>query len=112
MTRPDLSPAITEYFDLMDGPDKMRVAEVFTTDAVVVDDGHTYRGREAILGWLTGPASEYTTTSTWKSAEQSDTTAVVIILLEGDFPGGRVELRYEFEQEPDGLISTMSITAR
>jgi hypothetical protein len=78
---------------------------------VVTDDGRTYRGRDAILGWLTGPASEYTTTSTWLSAEQSDTTAVVVILIEGDFPGGRVELRYRFEHEPDGFIRALNITA-
>ena len=111
MTSSDLSPAITKYFDLMNGPDKTRVAEVFTTDAVVSDDGQAYHGREAILGWLAGPASEHTTTSTRLSAEQSGATALVVILLEGDFPGGRVVLRHEFEQGPAGLINALTIAA-
>lgn len=42
--------ARTWYFELMDGPDKTRVADVFTGDATVLDDGHTYRGRAEIAG--------------------------------------------------------------
>lgn len=111
MIREHLSGAVAHYFDLMDGVDKTRVVDVFTPNAVVVDDGHTYRGRDAILSWLTGPASEFTITSTWLSAEQFGTRAVVVIVIEGDFPGGRAELRYEFEHEQDGPITALSITA-
>lgn len=109
MTRADLSPHVAEYFTLMDGDDHSRVIEVFTVDAVVTDDGHTYRGRDEILGWLTGPASAFTTTSTWISAEQGATGAEVVILLEGDFPGGRVELHYRFTRGGDGLIKALDI---
>ena len=33
------------------------------------------------------------------------------ILVEGDFPGGRVQLDHAFTQERSGLISALSITA-
>ena len=111
MTRQELSTHVAAYFDLMDGPDPARVIDVFTADAVVTDDGHTYRGHEDILGWLTGPASEFTTTSTWLSAVQHEDGADVVIILEGDFPGGRVELNYRFTKEPDGLITSLDIAA-
>jgi hypothetical protein len=110
MTTADLAPAVTTYFDLMDRPDKTRVAELFAMDATVVDDGHTFRGQDAIWGWLTGPASEFTTTSTRLSAEQTGASASVVVLVQGNFPGGRVELRHEFEQGPDGLIRALNIT--
>jgi hypothetical protein len=111
MTNDTLAPAITTYFELGDGPDKSEAIDVFTGDAVVEDDGQTYRGRDEIVGWLTGAASEFNYTSTRVSAEQTGSTALVVNVLEGDFPGGRAELRYAFELAEDGLISSLRITA-
>lgn len=122
MTTLDLSPTITAYFDRMDSPAKTLVAELFTPDALVIDDGNAYRGTDAIQGWLRGAANEYTVTSTVLAAERSGggdprtepgsaavTVTVIDVLLEGDFPGGRVELRHRFREEPTCLISTLTI---
>lgn len=106
-----LPPTVARYFELKEGSNKALVIDVFTDDATVLDDGHTYHGRDAILGWLTGPASEYTTTSTLSNIRRSGSTTALVDLLEGNFPGGRVELRYEFRQLPNGLIASLSITA-
>lgn len=106
-----LSPIVARYFALKEGSDNALVVDAFTDDATVVDDGHTYRGRDAVLGWLTGPASEYTTTSTLSNVHRFGSTTTLVDLLEGNFPGGRVELRYEFIESPDGLIAELSITA-
>jgi ketosteroid isomerase-like protein len=111
MTTPELSPAIDHYFELMGGADKTRTIDVFTGDAVVLDDGRTYTGRDEILGWLGGAASEFSYTSTRLSAEQTGDEAIVVVLLDGDFPGGRLELRYRFALDSAGLISRLSITA-
>lgn len=111
MTTETLPPAVARYFELAEGSDKARTVDAFTDDATVVDDGHTYRGRDAILGWLTGPASEFTTTSTSLSVDRNGSTTVMTTLLEGNFPGGRVELRYEFHEGDDGRLDTLSITA-
>lgn len=104
-------PTVTRYFELMDTDNRTDTIAVFASDAVVTDNGHTYRGHEEILGWLRGPASEFTTTSTQLSAQESDTTTTVVILLEGNFPGGRVELTYAFVHEPLGLINSLAISA-
>lgn len=111
MTATRLSPTITAYFERMHDHGRAAVIDLFADDAVVTDDGHTYRGRTEILGWLTGPASEFTTTSTRISEAQRETGADVRILLEGDFPGGRVELRHTFAQRADGLITSLDIAA-
>ncbi|HEY0118957.1 MAG TPA: nuclear transport factor 2 family protein [Cellulomonas sp.] len=101
--------AVREYFTRMDSSDKAQAIDVFTPDARVQDDGHSYRGHAEILGWLTGAASEYTFTSTWLSAQATENTATVVIRLEGSFPGGVVDLRYVFATTPDGRISALSI---
>jgi hypothetical protein len=106
-----LSPSITTFFELMDGPDKTLAVDVLTPDAVVTDDGRTHRGRDEILEWLRGEASAYTYTSTWVAADETDGVAVVDILIEGDFPGGRVQLRYTFHLASDGLIRELTIAA-
>ncbi len=77
----------------------------------MVDDGRTYRGREEITVWLTGPASEFTTTSTRLSADRTDQTVVVVIRVEGNFPGGRVELRNFFTLDGTGRLTTLTISA-
>ncbi len=111
MTSDALSPHVTAYFDLMDHPDSARIDSVFAQGAVVTDDGHTYRGHEQIREWINGPASEFTTTSTRISSAQSEAGADVVVLLEGNFPGGRVELHYRFTQQSDGLITELDISA-
>ncbi len=108
-TETPLPAAVRDYFARMDGPDKADASEVFAPDDLVEEACHGYRGREEILGWLTGAASEYTFTSTWLSAEATSDTATVVIRLEGDFPGGVVDLRYVFATTSDGRIGTLSI---
>lgn len=105
----ELPPAVAAYFELMDAADKTPVVDVFSDDAVVKDDGHSYPGRESILGWLVGAASEYTTTSTLLSTHEDGSATVVLQLLEGNFPGGRVELVHTFLIGPDGEIEALTI---
>lgn len=110
-TTAQLPPIVARYFELKESSDKALPIEVFTDDATVLDDGHTYRGRDAILEWLTGPASAYTTTSTLSDVRRTGSTTKLIDLLEGNFPGGRIELTYRFTESPDGLIAALAITA-
>jgi len=111
MNTTELFPAATEYFRFMEREDKASAIDVFEPDAVVVDDGRTYTGREQILGWLTGAASEFHITSTWLSAQRTDAGAVAVIRISGDFPGSPVDLRYEFVEGAGGLVSELVIAA-
>jgi len=111
MTSPSPLPdAVTDYFTQMDAADKRATIDVFTADARVRDDGHTYTGRDEILGWLSTAASEYTVTSTRLGADTAAGTTTVTIRLDGNFPGGTVTLRNIFTLHPDGLISALTIT--
>ncbi|MFD2796699.1 nuclear transport factor 2 family protein [Promicromonospora vindobonensis] len=69
----------------------------YADDAVVSDDGQTYRGRAEIRAWLSRAAGEYTYTSTLTGVRQEDADHWTAVRhLEGDFPGGVVDLRYRY----------------
>lgn len=113
MTRPDMTApdmtATDRYFQLKEAEDATAALAVFATDATVVDDGRTYRGLEEIRGWLTGAASEFTTTSTRLAVEQDGDAVDVLVRVEGDFPGGRVDLHHRFTTDGAGLVATLTI---
>jgi hypothetical protein len=107
MTEP---PAVVRlYQDAHDRRDADAALASFTTDAVVKDDGQEYRGRVEIRDWLSRASVEFTYTRTVIAAVKLDAeTWVVTNHLEGDFPGGVVDLHYRFALS-DGLISQLDI---
>lgn len=111
MTNNKLPQVVTDYFDLIDGDNKLAVANLFAPDAQVTDNGTTYRGDAEIRNWLSGEASEYTTTSTRLSAEHAGRSINVAVRIEGNFPGGRVDLNIHFQLDPADLINQLTITA-
>lgn len=106
-----LPAAINSYLTLVDSDLPERAVDSFVRDACVVDDGHIYRGPEQILSWLTGPASEWVTTSTLLSEETTDDLTTVVTRITGNFPGGEVELTHQFVLTARGLIRKLTITA-
>jgi ketosteroid isomerase-like protein len=104
-----LPDVIARYQDAHDRRDTATALSTFTPDAVVVDDGHAFRGLDEVRTWLGTAASEFTFTRTLVSAEAIDAvTWLVVNHLEGDFPGGVVDLRYQFVLSED-LISQLVI---
>ncbi|MFD4252352.1 nuclear transport factor 2 family protein [Amycolatopsis thermoflava] len=85
----ELPQAIRDY---LDAPS----AAGFTPDAVVTDDGRTYRGTEEIDGWLHRAATEYQYTATLTGVSHAAGEWTVTQHLTGNFPGGEVELHYRF----------------
>lgn len=82
----------------------------FAPDATVTDDGHTYRGLDEIRGLLTRAASEFTYTTTITEASAADDHHVhVVHHLEGDFPGGVVDLHYRYVLAESGKIQELVI---
>lgn len=84
-------------------------ARTFTADAVVTDDGRTHRGTEEVLEFLRHGGGPFTWTSRLVGAERVDETHwVAVNRVEGDFPGGVVELRYRFTLVDD-LVAELVI---
>lgn len=101
--------AIVDYFERIDGAGRAGMIGSFTPDAQVIDDGHTYRGRDEILGWLSGAAGQYVTTSTLLSVDMTARAVTVAVRVEGNFPGARVDLCHEFGLDRDGRIGALTI---
>ncbi|WP_328685932.1 nuclear transport factor 2 family protein [Streptomyces sp. NBC_01261] len=98
----DLPEVITRYLAAHRAHDTATAVTTFTDDAVVIDDGHTYRGSAAIERWLDRAASEYTYTTELTHAQETDAAHYIATHhLEGDFPGGTVDLHYRFTLRDD-----------
>ena len=82
----------------------------YTADAVVTDDGHTYRGPVEIGRWLSRSSTEDTSTTELTGAQRVDDRQwVVVSHPEGDFPGGVVDLRYRSTLDADDRIAVLAI---
>ncbi len=84
----------------------------FAPNALVTDEGHTFRGTEQILGFLRHSGSEFTYTTELTGAQRvGDEHWVAVNHLEGSFPGGVVDLAYRFTMDGD-LIAELVIAPR
>jgi hypothetical protein len=100
----DLPKPIAAYFS-SDTGDSEAVAQCFTDNAVVKDEGHTHRGRAAIRQWKKAASAKYQYTSEPLDCEETDSKVVVTSRLTGNFPGSPVILRFFFELEGDKIAS-------
>jgi ketosteroid isomerase-like protein len=100
---------VAVYLDAVARDDLEAALATFTPDAVVIDEGRERRGAE-IREWRQTTASEYTYTTDFRTlAAHDETHFVALHHLEGDFPGGVVDLRYRFDLAPDGRITRLEI---
>ncbi|MCZ8381995.1 nuclear transport factor 2 family protein [Mycobacterium sp. CPCC 205372] len=108
IARNDLPAAVAAYLTAHRDGDAATALATFTTDAVVTDEGHTYRTRAAVGNWLTSAGSEYTYTTEYRGATATAAGVDVVQHLEGDFPGGSADLHYRFTLD-GGSISRLTI---
>jgi ketosteroid isomerase-like protein len=107
----ELPRTITGYLTAHRDRDAATAVTYFTGDAVVTDDGRTYEGTAGIHGWLDRSAGEYTYTIELVAAAKADDEHYTAVNhLEGDFPGGVVDLHYRFTLR-DGRIARLVIEA-
>jgi ketosteroid isomerase-like protein len=104
---------ISRYFDASDARDVDAIVACFTGDAVVTDEGRTHRGRDQIRQWRQDVDAAYEFTvevlgDTPAGTAGDLTLHEVTAHLEGNFPGGTVDLVHRFELR-DGLIASLHI---
>lgn len=90
---------IADYFDADRKRSAEAVADCFTNAAVVMDDGNTYTGRDAIRQWKADSSTKYTYSMEPFSISTDGERTTVFSHLAGDFPGSPVDLRYLFVLE-------------
>jgi len=95
---------VQRYFDLDAEHDTDGIVALFSDDATVIDEGEARAGPEAIRSWRLGAASEYeyTTTITGSEALGEDRYRVSA-RLDGNFPGGTVNLDHDFTVAGDHI---------
>jgi uncharacterized protein (TIGR02246 family) len=104
----DLPEVIAAYFKADKKGNAQAISECFTPDAVVVDEGNTYTGRDAIRQWMANASTKYTyTVEPYVQAKEGGRTVVTSHLV-GNFPGSPVDLRYFFVLK-DGMIAELEI---
>ncbi len=105
----ELPDVITRYHEAHDRRDTDAALATFGPEPRVVDDGHSYVGTDEVRTFLDTAAAEFTYTRTpldavdegggfWRETSH----------IEGDFPGGQVDLTYRFTIV-DGLIAELVI---
>jgi ketosteroid isomerase-like protein len=105
----DLPKVITSYLAAREAHDVDQTLGYYTEDAVTVDEGRTYRGKHEIREWLARAGGEYTYTTELVTAQRLDEEHYVAVHhLEGDFPGGVIDLRFQFTLR-DGRIAELVI---
>lgn len=110
---PDTSPAtstdtppatVAEFMTAHTAHDGDTAISYLTDDAVVVDQGETFQGRDRILAFLRSAGSEFEYTTEQLGTRRLDTDHwVVTVRLEGTFPGGVAELDYRFTLREDRI---------
>lgn len=100
----DLPIPVANYF-IADRGDSESVAQCFTDNAVVKDEGHTYKGRAAIRQWKADSSAKYQYTSELFLCERRDGQVIVTSRLTGNLPGSPVNLRFFFGLEGDQIES-------
>jgi len=93
----DALPDIVKTFmTALDTDEYDRVLGTLATDAVVTDEGHDYTNHDDIRAWLATAVNEYTYTTEFTGATNTDAGVDVTQHLEGNFPGGVADLNYRF----------------
>lgn len=110
ITASELPEVIVSYLDRRTSGDPTSAADLFTEDAIVSDEGHTYRGRDSIREWIRESLTKYQYTVTFLAAQSEDDRFTVTNRLQGNFPGGVVDLTYTFRLTDDAAIRELTFS--
>ena len=104
-----LPPVVSNYLDASDRDAIDAIVACFTEDAVVLDEDRHWRGAAAIRQWRENVATafEYTVAIIGSEAlgeVDSGQRLEVYTHLEGNFPGGEVDLTNRFSLRGDLIV--------
>ena len=104
-----LPTTVRDFFAAQVVHDADTASSFLAEDAVVVDQGETFRGPEEVRAFLRNAGSEFEYTTEQIGARRVDDAHwVVTVRLEGTFPGGVAELDYRFALRDD-LVAELVI---
>jgi hypothetical protein len=97
--------AIDRYFAAKTASSNEDMLSLFTTDAVVWDNGEDLelRGINAIRDWMGGKVAGYDLTTKAESINESDGRQIVRAIVSGNFPGSPYAFDYKFLLKDDKI---------
>jgi len=109
MTIPMPAP-VADYFLHANAHDADAVAACFSQDAEVRDEGHAYRGPDAIRAWKRATSARYGATAHPVSCEVTPPGCIVQAEVTGNFPGSPVRIVFDFSLDGP-VITALAIRA-
>lgn len=104
-----LTPLTTRFVESMNTQNSADFISCFSPDAVVEDEGQTYRSTAEIQAWIEEAFRKYQPILAVTQATFSNTGAVITGTVSGSFPGSPVMLHYHLTIVEDH-ISTLKCT--
>ena len=104
----DVPAILDRYVAASNAHDPQTLSACFSADAIVLDEGRTYRGRPEILAWKEDVTARYKTTNTPLDYQWQGKKLMARMRVEGTFPGSPAVLTYQLEFK-DGLISRFQV---
>ena len=96
---------VATYLDAEKAKDADMLALCFADDALVHDEGHDYRGLDAIIAWKRQADAKYQYVLEPLDASVSEKTVKLRARLTGNFPGSPIEVDYTFTLANDRITA-------
>jgi hypothetical protein len=87
---------VAAYIQAANDHDSTAFIATFTDDALVTDDGHSYRGTAAILAWNEHNVREYAVSMLVTEVVPQGAETAVTAQVSGTFDGSPATFRYTF----------------
>lgn len=97
--------AVTHYLASKGNPDKSQLANCFHSNALVLDEGRTFRGLEAIKAWQLAGEAKYQYSLRPLGVSHIGDTLKLLARLKGNFPGEVADLMHVFTLKDDLIVS-------
>jgi hypothetical protein len=101
----ELPTPIATYVAAENSGDTDALAQCFSEDAVVRDEGKTIKGLAAIKHWKAETREKYQHTVEPLASVQKDDRTIVTNRLTGNFPGSPIEIVFVFTLQGDKIAS-------
>ncbi len=101
MSELTLAPTVAAYFATSGNRDALNL---FSKYAIVIDEGETHQGLDAIAAWLVSVEERYQPRYVLKQVQDDGERQIVTFEVSGTFPGSPATLRQAFQLDDTGKI--------
>ncbi|GAA0435743.1 nuclear transport factor 2 family protein [Massilia aurea] len=96
---------VADYFLHANARDADAGAACFSQDAEVRDEGHVYRGRDAIHAWKRTTSARYGAIAHPVSCEMTPPGCIVQAEVTGNFPGSPARIVFDFSLDGPAITA-------